>query len=250
MTNKVKVLFVGETWFVFKMHMKGFDMFPLAGYEDYGVWFVEAMSEFKDIEMLHMPNHVAQTSFPKTLEEINQYDVIIISDCGKNTLQLYPDVSKIPMGPDRLDVIKEFVEMGKSFIMAGGWGSYQGFRGGIAGYQGTVIEEILPVKIQSCDDRVEKPQGIHPEILKINHPIFKNLPEEWPLFVGYNKVLPKKETDLLAEINGDPFIAVRNYKKGKTMAFTSDLSKHWGTAFVSWESYKDFWHNTLLWIAG
>ena len=52
MTNKVKVLFVGETWFVFKMHMKGFDMFPLAGYEDYGVWFVEAMSEFNDIEML------------------------------------------------------------------------------------------------------------------------------------------------------------------------------------------------------
>jgi len=56
-----------------------------------------------------MPNHVALTSFPKTIEEINQYDAVILSDCGKNTLQLYPDMFTIPMGPDRLDVIKEFV---------------------------------------------------------------------------------------------------------------------------------------------
>ena len=133
--------------------------------------------------------------------------------------------------------------------MAGGCGSYQGVRG-IAGYHNTAVEEILPVEIQSVDDRVEKPQGIRPEVLKNNHPIFKDLPEEWPLFVGYNKILPQKDSEVLAEINGDPFIAVRNYKKGKTMAFVSDLSKHWGTGFVEWKGYKNFWYNTLLWIAG
>jgi len=250
MNDKIKVLFAGETWLVLKMHIKGFDMIPLGGFDNFGIWFVEALSEFKEeIEVNHMPNHVVLTSFPRTQEEINQYDVVVLSDCGKNTLQLYPDMFSIPMGPDRLEVIKEFVENGKSFIMAGGWGSYQGIRG-IAGYHETAIEEILPVEIQPVDDRVEKPQGVRPEILDKSHPLFKGLPEEWPLFVGYNKVLPKKDSELLANINGDPFIAVRDYKKGKTMAFTSDLSKHWGTGFVNWEGYKNFWYNTLRWMTG
>jgi len=50
MKNKIRVLLVGETWFVLKMHIKGFDMVPLGGYEDFGVWFMDAMSNFSDIE--------------------------------------------------------------------------------------------------------------------------------------------------------------------------------------------------------
>ena len=250
MSDKIKVLFAGETWLQLKIHLKGFDMIPLGGYEDFEIWFMEAMSEFKEeIEITHMPNHVVLTSFPKTQEEINQYDVVLLSDCGKNTLQLYPDMFSIPMGPDRLEVIKEFVENGKSFIMAGGWGSFQGVRG-IAGYHETAIEEILPIDIQPVDDRVEKPQGARPVVLKKDHPIFKGLPEEWPLFVGYNELLPKMDFEPLAEIDGNPFIVVRDYKMGKTMALASDLSKHWGTGFLEWQGYKNFWYNTLKWMTG
>jgi len=249
MADKTKVLLAGETWFVLKMHIKGFDMVPLGGYENFGKWFVDALSKFEDIELTHMPNHIVLTSFPSTMEEINKYDVVILSDCGKNTLQLYPEMFTVPMGPDRLDVIKQFVAEGKSFIMGGGWNSFQGIRG-IPGYHDTVIEEILPVNIKSSDDRVEKPQGARPDILQNTHPVFKNLPEKWPLFLGYNRVAVKKDADLLAAINDDPFIAVWDYEKGKTMAFTSDLSKHWGTAFIDWEGYGAFWHNTLLWLSG
>lgn len=78
---------------VLKFHLKGFDLFPLGGFENFGVWFMEAMGKFDD--------------------------------------------------------------------MAGSWNSYQGLRG-IPGYHGTVIEEILPVDIQSSDDRVDKTQGIQP----------------------------------------------------------------------------------------
>ena len=247
MKNKIRVLLVGETWFVLKMHIKGFDMVPLGGYEDFGVWFMDAMSNFSDIEAIHMPNHIALTSFPQSIEEINQYDVIILSDCGKNTLLLYPQMFTIPMGANRLELIKEYVSNGGSFIMGGGWNSFQGIRG-IPGYHDTVIEEILPVEIQGYDDRVEKPQGIVPIILERNHPLFKNLPEEWPMFMGYNKVKVKQDGKLLATINNDPFIVVGKYGKGKTMAFTSDLSKHWGTDFISWKGYADFWHNTFFWL--
>lgn len=249
MAANTKVLLVGETWFVLRMHIKGFDLVPLGGYENFGRWFVEAMARFDDIELEHMPNHVALTSFPRTMEEINRYDVLILSDCGKNTLQLYPEMFTVPMGPDRLDLIKQFVAEGKSFIMAGGWNSFQGIRG-IPGYHETVIEEILPVEISSCDDRVEKPQGARPEIVQKTHLIFKDTPQEWPLFLGYNRVKAKKNADVLARINNDPFIVVGDYGKGKTMAFTSDLSKHWGTAFIEWEGYGKFWHNTALWLSG
>jgi uncharacterized membrane protein len=249
MSAKTRVLLVGETWFVLKMHIKGFDLVPLGGYENFGKWFVEALSKFDDIEIEHMPNHVALTSFPSTRDEINRYDVIILSDCGKNTLQLYPEMFTVPMGPDRLDVIKGFVTEGKAFIMGGGWNSFQGIRG-IPGYHDTVIEEILPVDLKACDDRVEKPQGARPAVLKKDHPIFKGTPAEWPVFLGYNKVSAKKGADVLAQINDDPFIAVRDCGKGKTMAFTSDLSKHWGTAFVEWEGYGKFWRNAALWLSG
>jgi len=248
MKDKIKVLLVGETWFVLKMHIKGFDMVPLGGYEDFGVWFMEAISKFDDIEAIHMPNHIALTSFPKTIDEISKYDVIILSDCGKNTLLLYPQMFTVPMGPDRLELIKEYVENGGAFIMGGGWNSFQGIRG-IPGYHGTVIEEILPVEIQISDDRVEKPQGIYPTIVNRDHPIFNGLPDEWPMFLGYNRVIAKQNSELLATFDNDPFISVGEYGKGKTMAFTSDLSKHWGTDFISWKGYADFWHNAFLWLS-
>jgi uncharacterized membrane protein len=249
MGSKTRVLLVGETWFVLRMHIKGFDMVPLGGYEDFGVWFVDALKKFDDIEIDHMPNHVALTSFPRTMDEIGKYDVVVLSDCGKNTLQLYPELFSIPMGPDRLDLIKEFVQKGGGFVMAGGWNSYQGMRN-IPGYHGTVIEEILPVEIKALDDRIEKPQGVTPQIVKGDHPVFEGLPKKWPMFLGYNGVMAKKGADVLAQFGKDPFIVVWECERGRTMAFTSDLSKHWGTALVEWDGYGQFWRNSAHWLSG
>ena len=249
MAGKTSVLLVGETWFVLRLHVKGFDMFPLGGYENFGVWFMETMGKFPDIQAEHMPNHVALTSFPSTLEQLNRYDVVIFSDCGKNTISLYPEMFTVPMGPDRLALVKEYVEKGKAFVMAGGWNSFQGLRG-IPGYHDTAVEEILPVQIQTSDDRVETPQGVRPKVTVPSHPLFRGLPGRWPLFLGYNRVLAKEGAEVLATINGDPFIAVWTCGRGKTMAFTSDLAKHWGTDFIAWKGYGAFWHNALLWLSG
>ena len=64
MSQTTRVLLVGETWTVLKLHIKGFDLFPLGGFENFGVWFMEAMAKFDDIQAEHMPNHIALTSFP------------------------------------------------------------------------------------------------------------------------------------------------------------------------------------------
>lgn len=192
MATRVRVLLVGETWVTLKINIKGIDMFPVGGYEDFGAWFMEAMDKFEDIQAEHMPNHLAIGSFPSDLEALNRYDVVIFSDCGKNTIALYPEMFPVPMGPDRLALVKEYVEKGKAFVMADGWNSFPGLNG-ILGYHGTHIEEIPPVQIQASDDRMETPQGVRPRVLVKDHPVFIGLPAEWPLFLGYNKVTARSD---------------------------------------------------------
>jgi len=249
MSRITKVLLVGETWFVLKLHIKGFDMVPLGGYENFAIWFLNALKKYEDVDVTHMPNHVALTDFPKTVEEMKKYDVVIFSDTGKNTIQLYPDMFTVPMGPNRLDVLRDYVFQGGGFCMGGGWNCFEGIRG-IPGYHDTQVEEVLPVNMLPYDDRVEKPQGVKPLITREDHSILKGIESEWPVFLGYNKVYAKSNATVLATIDDNPFIVVGDYGKGRTMAFTSDLSKHWGTAFIEWKDYAAFWRNAVKWRAG
>lgn len=243
----MRVLFAGEGWASLQLNLKGFDTFHLGGFQDFGKWFKDALSKFPDIEIIHMPNYVAFRDFPRTVDELMKFDVVVLSDIGSNTLVLYPEFFKVPMGPNRLKVIRDYVKRGGGLVMAGGWNSFSGELG-IARYYETPVEEALPVKISRWDDRIETPEGAAPEILRPEHEILTNIPKEWPLFLGYNKVELKKGAELLAKINNDPFIAVWEYGDGKSMAFTSDLAPHWGTAFIEWKYYGRFWYQALKWL--
>jgi len=245
----IRVLFAGEGWTTLQLNIKGFDIFHLGGYQDFGRWFREALSKFDDVEIVHMPDYVAFQEFPKTVEELKKFDVVVLSDIGSNSLVLYPEFFKVPMGPNRLVTIRDYVKSGGGLVMAGGWYSFAGELG-IAKYHGTPVEEALPVEISPWDDRVETPEGASPKILKPQHEILKGIPTDWPQFLGYNRVKLKEGAELLAEINGDPFIAVWKFGDGRSMVFTSDLAPHWGTAFVKWEYYPKFWYQCVKWLAG
>ena len=123
-----RVLLVGETWSVTRIHTKGFDVVELGGYEDFSTFFRSAMAQAPDIEVTHIPNHLVMSSFPTTVDELRQFDAVIISDCGRNTLTMYPNMFVVPMGPDRVQVIAEYVRQGGSLAMAGGWLSFQGYQ--------------------------------------------------------------------------------------------------------------------------
>ena len=248
--EKVKVLLVGETWIVSKFHIKGFDVVPLGGYEDFAIWFKDALKTYSDLELTHMPNHIALTLFPNNLDELQKYNVIILSDVGRNTLTFYPDMFKVPMGPDKLELIREFVKKGGGLAMCGGWMSFQGFQS-MANYHNSPMEEILPVLLYEGDDRVESTEGVRPKIMDAQHPILKGIPkQEWPAFLGYNKLKIKDQAKLLATVGDDVFIALGEYGQGKTMAFASDLAPHWGCDFVKWQYYSLFWYQSIQWLAG
>src|SRR5690625_6905824 len=83
----MKILFAGETWVKHIIHQKGFDTFTNSEYgEDVG-WFRDAMKA-GNIEMDHVPSHAVGDMFPTTLEELQEYDAVILSDVGSNSMLL------------------------------------------------------------------------------------------------------------------------------------------------------------------
>ena len=243
-----KILIAGESWTSHTIHIKGFDTFTTSKYEEGVKWFKEGL-EKNGVEVDYIPNHLAPEKFPVTLEELKKYDVVFLSDIGSNTLLLPDQVfAKGMKVPNRCELLKEYVNEGGAFVMIGGYMSFTGVDAKTR-YGETAVKDILPVKLLDKDDRQELPQGVNPKKVK-DHKIFEGIDEEFPYFLGYNKTIGcSKIGEILAEINGDPFIAAGNFGKGKSLAFTSDFAPHWGSMeFVEWKYYDKLWLNIISWL--
>lgn len=59
---------------------------------------VEALED-SPFELTYMPAHDCAAKFPLTLEALQTYDAVILSDLGANTLLLHPEVSGCTAGP-------------------------------------------------------------------------------------------------------------------------------------------------------
>lgn len=245
----MKVLFVGESWIVHETHQKGFDVFTSVKYEEGGRGFIKSL-EKSGAEVDYMPCHVAQHSFPNTLEALLNYDVVILSDIGSNTLLLHDDTfRKGKRRNNALMAIKDYVKAGGGFAMMGGYLSFQGIDAK-AKFAGTVIEEILPIKMMDTDDRYESPEGIRPEIINENHPILNGVSKEWPHFLGYNILKEKANSNVIAKCGNHVFMASCEYGEGRSFVFASDIAPHWGSPeFVEWESYDKLFGNMLNWLS-
>ncbi|OAT76520.1 beta-galactosidase [Mangrovibacter phragmitis] len=243
------VLLVGESWTSSATHVKGFDQFYTATYHTGADAFLVALKE-SDYQVTHMPAHEAQAQFPTTLEALQAWDVIILSDIGANTLLLHPDTwLKSRRTPNRLTLLHDYVAGGGNLMMVGGYFSFQGINGG-ARYRNTAVEKVLPVRCLPWDDRVEVPEGASAECIT-QHPVLDGLAGEWPWLLGYNEVEMHPDGQLLATVSGTghPLLAVREYQKGRTLAWTSDMSAHWlPDEFCQWDGYRRLWINALDWL--
>lgn len=244
----MNVLFVGESWFMHTSHVKGFDTFTHTEYNEGTKWFKAAM-ESNNIKFTHIPAHLVGEQFPTSQEELKEYDAVFLSDIGSNTMLMNKDTfNNGIIQKNNLELIKEYVENGGGFGMIGGYMTFQGVEAK-GKYKDSVIEEILPVNLLTGDDRAEHPEGITPTILQKNHPILDGISDQWPYFLGYNKLKSKEEAIVIAEHNGDAFISVMDFKKGRTFAFASDCAPHWGPKeFVEWKYYNQFWGNVVSWL--
>jgi uncharacterized membrane protein len=222
----------------------------MGSYTEAADFFMKGLRELS-IDIDYIPGHKATTDFPMTLEEMNRYQVIIISDVGSNTLLLHPSVqNQCKRIPNRLKVLKEYVAQGGGLLMCGGYMGFSGFMGK-ARYGVTPIADALPVEIMNYDDRIEEPGGVFPNVLIPDHPILDGIEGPWPDFLGYNCLKAGQEGTLIATVNdSDAFIAVREFKNGRTGIFASDIAPHWAPPeFLNWKYYGKFFANYLMWLA-
>jgi hypothetical protein len=172
------------------------------------------------------------------------------------------------------------VKAGAGLAMFGGWESFFGRSGG---YYQSPLAEVLPVVMQSSDDRRNYAQ---PVLInkQVDHPILEGLPWDQPPGIGgFNAIEPKPEATLLltsvqfavrrtkpdggfqfSQCKEKPLLIVGSYGEGRTTALATDVAPHWVGGFVDWGDtrvkqeipgddidvggwYAQFFRNLLVW---
>ena len=172
------------------------------------------------------------------------------------------------------------VEQGAGLVMLGGWES---FHGRLGEYHQSPLAAVLPVTMQSCDDRRNFAQPCLVEKL-CEHEILAGLPWERPPGIGgINAVTAKAGAEtLLAAVSFSvvrsgadykfaaagraPLLVVGRHGAGRTAALATDVAPHWVGGFVDWGDrrivqevgggmievgnwYARFFRNLVAWAA-
>lgn len=250
MGDRRRVLLAGETWFSYGIHQKGFTAYTTGEYAQGCDEFVAAL-ESAGWTVDHITNHDATTTFPTTVAELGQWDLVILSDIAADTLLLtQATFVHGRRSPDRLQALAEWVDTGGALLMVGGYMPFSGFEGK-ARYQATALRDCLPVTMLGYDDRVECPSGVDPVVTATEHPALTGVPTDWPWLLGYNRVIAKPDADVLLAVGEDPLLVGSRQGAGRTAAFTSDCSPHWGTPeFMAWPGYARLWDSLAHWLTG
>src|SRR5512133_2032243 len=253
MMQKTKILFAGESATISTTHIKGMDSFTHLSYSEAARFILPKLRE-NDIEVDYLPCHDVMAKFPLSVEALKDYDCVVTSDLGSNSLLFHPNVLRSQKMPNRLELLRDYVHGGGGFLMIGGYMSFAGVENK-ARFHDTELEEMLPVEILDHDDRVELPQGFCPRAVEPDHPILAELPPVFPMMLFYNKTILKPQASLLL-VNDegkrhDPILAVWAYGKGRSAAFTPDCAPHGAPPeFLNWEHYGKFFANTIRWLSG
>lgn len=250
MGEKLNILFVGESCFATVHEYKGIDRFDETNYHEAAAIML-AVFEKLGHHVTHIPCHLVSRQYPRDLETLQQYDVVLFSDIGSNTFLLLPEMTRTGKRVvNLLALTKEYVAAGGGFGMIGGYMTFQGMEAK-GKWKDSHLEEVLPVTLLPYDDRVEVPEGADIVCVDQDHPAMEGLPQQWPYVLGYNKLTAKPGANVLAEFNGDPIVAVGDYGKGRSLAYATDCTPHWAPAAMhGWELYPKLWDNLVLWLAG
>jgi uncharacterized membrane protein len=255
MSEKKKVLLVGESWVSAATHYKGFDQFGSVTFHLGAEPLVAALKD-SPYALTYMPSHEAVNALPATLEGLDAYQAILLSDVGANSLLLHPDVwLHGKTYPNRLKLLRDWTHAGGGLVMIGGYLSFQGIDGK-ARWGRTPVEEALPVSCLPYDDRLEIPEGFKAVVKgPADHPVLKGLGADWPVLLGANEVTLKGDrgAEVLATLpedqGGHPLLVVSRYGSGRAAVWTSDIGPHWlPQSFVDWPGYARLWTNLLDWV--
>lgn len=230
-------------------------------------YLVGIMSHF-GLEFDYVPSNQSPAADFST----TPYALYVVSD--------YPSAT---FGRTAMEHVAARVADGAGLVMFGGWESYYGLNGE---YQCSPLADVLPVTMQTSDDRRNYAQPVL--INKVtDHPILEGLPWDAPPGIGgFNAFQAKSDaTTLLKSIQfsvkktaaksasggfefsrGEemPLLVVGRHGRGRTAALATDVAPHWVGGFVDWGDrrvkqavpgdaievgcwYAQFFRNLLVW---
>ena len=214
------------------------------------------------------PVEHAKHGFPKTLEELLKYDVVIHSDILKESFTT-----------EQLRNIARLVEeYGGGFVMIGGASAF-----GRGGYHRTILDRVIPVAMEGADDLQTRLIQFQVPSRALQHPLIalgstaEQTQAIWttkfPKLYGCNLVDHAKAGAIV--LGQDPsrrnspvlLMAAQQIGRGRSIAFTSDTTRSWGRDFETlWGEpidaslplseancdsryYRQFWVNAVRWLA-
>lgn len=244
-----RVLLAGESWVVHETHHKGFDHFNSTTFDTGADAFIAAAAA-QGIEVEQLYGHDVPARFPRTVDALAAYDVVIISDVGYNSFALTPETWKGGRRSDNsLLALAEWTRQGGGLMMAGGYLSFQGINA-VANFGRSPIAPVLPVTMIPGDDRVEVPQGATVAVAAADHEL-SPLCQGAPQLLGYNEVTVREDAALVATVDDDVLLATREVGSGRSLAWTSDIGPHWcPQEFLDWDGFAPLVGGMLRWLAG
>jgi uncharacterized membrane protein len=208
--------------------------------------------------------------FPRTMNELLNYDVIIHSDIRTDSFSA-----------EQLENMARLVEeFGGGFVMIGGNSAF-----GKGGYHRTILDRVIPAAMEQSNDSQARPITLRVPSAALNHPVMAIGPtredteqiwtEKFPMLYGCNLVDRAKPGAVVLGVDSTArnqfgprlLLAVQNVGKGRSMAFTSDTTRSWGRDFETlWGEpinpglplserncdsryYRQFWVNAVRWLA-
>jgi uncharacterized membrane protein len=245
----LRVLVVGESWVKHTVHMKGFDHFQNTEYEEGAGVFLDSLAA-SGFDVTYLRAHEISGKFPTMREELDQYDVVVVSDVGANSFLLTDETFlRSELTVNRLELLAEYVELGGGLVMVGGYLSFSGIDGR-ARYGRSPLARVLPVQVLDRDDRVEVPEGVEATFDEPEHEVLAGTPTSWPPLLGYNELVAKPDSTVVSRCGKDPLLVVGQVGLGHSVAFASDLAPHWAPPqFLAWKHYGALWAGILTWAS-
>lgn len=247
-----RVLLAGETFTLVQSAISGMSVAQSSRHANGATQFLAA-TRGMNFAVEQLPSERCEPDFPRSLEALEAYAAVILSDVGALSLLFTPETRDGQVSVNRLALLRDYVRRGGSLMMAGGYASFQGMDGQ-ARYHDTAIEDCLPVQCMPYSDGLEAPEGLTPNVVA-PHPIVATLPTTWPPILGLNKVDMRDEaaTTLIAEVSyrgrRHPLLAVREFGAGRTLAFMSDIGPHWmSRPFLASETYRKLMRGMVAWL--
>ncbi|MEQ8660769.1 MAG: glutamine amidotransferase [Gammaproteobacteria bacterium] len=246
----LRVLVVGESWIKHTVHLKGFDQFHTTEYEEGASAYLTALTD-AGYAVDYIRAHEISQRFPTRREQLDVFDVVILSDIGSNSFLLCDETFlRSEVTVNRLALLRDYVRDGGGLLMVGGYMSFSGIDGR-ARYQMTPLAEVLPVTMLDFDDRIERPEGALAQLAVPDHAALGGTPSDWPCVLGYNRLRAKPGATVIAACDDDPLLVVQDVGNGRSVAFASDVAPHWAPPqFMAWPHYNKLFASIVRWAAG